>query len=811
MLPFVQAQPAEIVVKEWVIPTPNSAPHDIVVDKNGIVWFTEINTNKIGRFDPKTEEFKEYPITTPSARPHGLVVDGEGNVWFTEVGVGKIGMLIPQTGEMVEYATPTPNSGPHTPILAGDSVLWFTEQRASQIGRLDIESGEITEFPTLTPSANPYGIIVDAEGNAWFAELQGHHIGKVDAETGEVTEYAPPTAESGPRRIAIDSNGILWFTEYNAGKIGSFDPKTGEMLEYDTSSESSGPYAIWVDIYDNVWFSLTGIYKIGKFDQSTQKLYEYDLPSPQTHIKFIHTEDNGNVWFPNYNNNKIGVILADIQETSTNQSNSQYNFEIWAMGESVISQSWYSGVQGRICPSPKIDMSKNETIRDPDTGELIQNPDSFITVSFFMTKPDGTNTVIDTWSDTEIDCAGTILGARLEPEDDGTYKIYGTARWIFGGSVYEITSNEIAFSVQPAIYQTTVLEEFTPDIQVDRLLDWSSDGKSILVSSNVVDSESSQSENVLILISPDDGKQIKRIEMPVHFEWISDAKFSPTNKDLILLLGRENSENGGGLYTLDLSIDSIKKIADNSELNGISSAAWVLNDGNNELIVYGEETYSEFLMSRYNIWLVKTDGTKIEKLFDKSYDSGVESANQTDPRQYFFINDVSSDGKKILVSVSIPQNMPVLSGDLTVFDLENKQFKKIADLTDISLPVFSPSDKLIIYDIPTGYKTPGGPVVIMTADGTWREELRIDRERSPNDSTYDDPTSFVTSPDGRYVVAKIDQWGGGNYRLVKVELAHPVPEFGPPIALMLIAASIAVIVLATKPRVLRQRSRVCMR
>ncbi len=47
LLPFAQAQPAEITVKEWIIPTPNSAPHDVVVDKNGIVWFTEINTNKI--------------------------------------------------------------------------------------------------------------------------------------------------------------------------------------------------------------------------------------------------------------------------------------------------------------------------------------------------------------------------------------------------------------------------------------------------------------------------------------------------------------------------------------------------------------------------------------------------------------------------------------------------------------------------------------------------------------------------------------------------------------------------------------------
>ena len=81
------------------VPTPNSAPHDIVVDSSGIVWFTEINTNKIGRFDPKTEQFSEFDIPTPSSRPNGLVSDDNGNIWFTESGASKIGRVNPQTGE----------------------------------------------------------------------------------------------------------------------------------------------------------------------------------------------------------------------------------------------------------------------------------------------------------------------------------------------------------------------------------------------------------------------------------------------------------------------------------------------------------------------------------------------------------------------------------------------------------------------------------------------------------------------------------------------------------------------------------------
>lgn len=308
----------EITVKEWEIPTPNSQPHDVIVDESGIIWFTEINANKIGKFNPTTEQFTEYQIPTPSSRPHGLVADGKGNIWFTEVGAGKIGKLDSKTGSIEEYSTPTKNSGPHTPIVF-DNFLWFTEQSASKIARLDMNTGKIQEFPTSTPSANPYGITVDKEGNAWFAELRGDKIGKVDAITGNVTEFSPPTNESGPRRIAIDSNGILWFTEYNSGKIASFNPKTQEMKEYETSSKSSGPYAIWVDAYDNVWFSMTGIYRVGKLVQETQMIHEYGMPSPQTHIKFIRTDSKGNVWFPNYNNNKIGVIYAKTPITISDQ------------------------------------------------------------------------------------------------------------------------------------------------------------------------------------------------------------------------------------------------------------------------------------------------------------------------------------------------------------------------------------------------------------------------------------------------------------------------------------------------------------
>jgi len=41
------SQGDEISVKEWQVPSPKSAPHDIVVDSGRIVWFTEINPTKL--------------------------------------------------------------------------------------------------------------------------------------------------------------------------------------------------------------------------------------------------------------------------------------------------------------------------------------------------------------------------------------------------------------------------------------------------------------------------------------------------------------------------------------------------------------------------------------------------------------------------------------------------------------------------------------------------------------------------------------------------------------------------------------------
>src|SRR6516225_4884818 len=123
---------------EWTIPTPRSQPHDIISDEEGIIWFTEMAADQIGRFDPTTEEFLEFPIPTPGAGPHGICNAPDNGIWFTEQSGNKIGRIDRSTFAIDEVPLPTPGSGAHTPIYDGFGRIWFTQQIGNRIGRLSL-------------------------------------------------------------------------------------------------------------------------------------------------------------------------------------------------------------------------------------------------------------------------------------------------------------------------------------------------------------------------------------------------------------------------------------------------------------------------------------------------------------------------------------------------------------------------------------------------------------------------------------------------------------------------------------------------
>src|SRR5215469_5639040 len=77
------------------LPTPGTRidPHTPVFHRNGILWFTNKQTNFIGRLDPRTGNMDLKRVPTPHAIPYGIVITKSDNPVFCEFGTNKIGTI----------------------------------------------------------------------------------------------------------------------------------------------------------------------------------------------------------------------------------------------------------------------------------------------------------------------------------------------------------------------------------------------------------------------------------------------------------------------------------------------------------------------------------------------------------------------------------------------------------------------------------------------------------------------------------------------------------------------------------------------
>jgi len=167
------------ILKEFTIPTGSSKPVDIAVDGQGLVWFSESEANKIGRFDPWTAEFSEYPVE-PRNKPLGVAVDKYNFVWFTIPDANKIVRLDPRSALCDTYDAPTDRCKPTYIEADAQGNVWFTEFESSRIGKLLLNSTQFFEYNLPDNNAGPYHIsIAKSTGEVWVTETRKNGIVRI--------------------------------------------------------------------------------------------------------------------------------------------------------------------------------------------------------------------------------------------------------------------------------------------------------------------------------------------------------------------------------------------------------------------------------------------------------------------------------------------------------------------------------------------------------------------------------------------------------------------------------------------------------
>src|SRR5258708_57875 len=319
-LPRPTGKGTKMIVTEYDLPRPGTLPHDVLVDRDGTVWYCDHGENILGRLDPKTAKVTEFP--TPLLKPgfptgcHFLQIDANQDLWISMGAQGAVLKIDHTTQEMKSWNLPKSADNPEPSAYAlmvenvkSDRKVWAMESTGRRIQRLDIASGTwespiplFQDIPKDAPAASRRHFIYDMHSDGktvYLLDYYSEYMGKLDFKTGQVTLLPTPTFDSAPRRGHIDDQGRAWFGEYRGNRIGMLDPKTDKITEWEMPTAFSGPYDVELDKRGYAWTSGMTSDRVMRLNTATGEVTEYLLPSPTNgrRADVVNAANGAPLWF----------------------------------------------------------------------------------------------------------------------------------------------------------------------------------------------------------------------------------------------------------------------------------------------------------------------------------------------------------------------------------------------------------------------------------------------------------------------------------------------------------------------------------
>ncbi len=307
--PRLTGKSTHVIITEYDLPNPLIQPHDVVLDREGNVWYSDFGQMFLGKMDPKTGKVTQYPIpVVKPGWPEGtldLEFDKDDNPWIGVMYQSAIAKFDRKTEKFQMWSTPKEwdTDGGQLGHIAiegtpTDNKVWIKNSDGSNIYRLDLISNKMENLgsfkdPRTGKRIGPYGIHSDAQNNVYLLDFAAGNIVKIDAKTKNATVYQTPTPDSRPRRGRVDGDGRLWFAEYQGNAIGMFDPKTERITEWKVPTPWSAPYDAVLDRNGDAWTASMLTDRVARLDIKTGKYTEYMLPRP-TNVRRVYVDDAKN-------------------------------------------------------------------------------------------------------------------------------------------------------------------------------------------------------------------------------------------------------------------------------------------------------------------------------------------------------------------------------------------------------------------------------------------------------------------------------------------------------------------------------------
>ena len=299
----------KVVYTEYDLPRETISPHDVIVDAQGIAWYSSFGEQNLGRLDPKTGKVREFPI--PVVKPGfptgllGLRNDRQGNLWLGNMYQAQIVKFDRKTQKFTYWQLPKEQNidaaqvNMVSPQFAHvDGKVWTQNNGFAGVHRLDIKTGQIETWEPYksAPKGEPhniYDVVPDSQNNAWYTDFRWRHIGRIDAKTGEVKIFEIPTDKQvvAPRRGQMDAQDRLWFAQYRGDKITMLDTRTGEFKQWAVGPKWSSPYDVAIDKNEEAWTGSMVTDLVSRVNTRTGESVNYLLPRT-TNIRRVFVDNS---------------------------------------------------------------------------------------------------------------------------------------------------------------------------------------------------------------------------------------------------------------------------------------------------------------------------------------------------------------------------------------------------------------------------------------------------------------------------------------------------------------------------------------
>jgi hypothetical protein len=264
------------------MPEPTSEIHDMIIDREGIIWLPQHGaaiqggTQHLFGFNTKTEKF-EYSIDMdptnylryPIKWMQSVAVDSQGNViaaWF----------------------------------MGGALSIWHRKEN------------KVTVHPLPQPNALIYGVNIDKDDNIIATETSGGKLSVLHAKTatengiGAWTEYTPLRYPGQIHRSNADFQGNIVYGEWAAGKIpgaiGIINEATSEQTVFNIPEQNAQPYDVEADPDGyHIWFADSPApdrnAMIGRLNIKDGTFTFYPKPQYDADTPKIQITRDGAVWY----------------------------------------------------------------------------------------------------------------------------------------------------------------------------------------------------------------------------------------------------------------------------------------------------------------------------------------------------------------------------------------------------------------------------------------------------------------------------------------------------------------------------------